>query len=175
MKNTYIWLITGLLGIVIGGSLIFFFQRQKTGYINTAVLMEKATVIAHIKSEVKIEVDKAKSNIDTLQQEFENQMKVYERNLSAMTTKEKELSQQLLNVKRQELIRYQQAVEEKLSGEEQKKTGEALKAINGYISEYGKEKGYTIIFATVNGNIAYADEAIDITEEIIKGVNEKVR
>lgn len=175
MKKNFIWVVAGLLGVIIGAGLIFILNSQKVAYINTALLMEKSIEMQRIKAHVKEYVGAAKANVDTLQMEFENKMKDYEKSVSSMSTKEKQMAQELLNMKRQELIRYQQAMEGKLSQDEQKLTAEVLKFINNYITEYGKKHHYKIIFATVNGNIAYAEESIDITEEIIQGVNEKVK
>ena len=46
--------------------------------------------------------------------------------------------------------------------------------MNDYIKEYGKKHGYTfIIGATGAGNLVYANEARNITKEILKGLNEE--
>jgi len=53
-------------------------------------------------------------------------------------------------------------------------TADIWKRINQYISEYGKEKGYDFIFgATGNGGLMYANDANNITEEIIPYINNK--
>ena len=44
--------------------------------------------------------------------------------------------------------------------------------INDYVKEYGKKKGYDIIFgASGSGNVMYASEASDLTEDVLKGLN----
>lgn len=46
--------------------------------------------------------------------------------------------------------------------------------INGYIKEYGDQKGYTYIFgANGDGSIMYAKEDNDITAELIDVINKK--
>jgi hypothetical protein len=47
---------------------------------------------------------------------------------------------------------------------------EILAEINTYIKQYGKEKGYDFILgATDNGNIVYAAEGKDITDDVLAG------
>jgi len=49
-----------------------------------------------------------------------------------------------------------------------------LTQMNTYIQLYGKDKGYTIILgANGQGSLLYAEEGIDITEDIITYINNK--
>jgi outer membrane protein len=133
--------------------------------------MENSKEMQALKKQSDKEGEILKANEDTLMAEFQNELKRYEKDLTKMSTKEKQLSTQLLETKRNQILQYQQATQQKSQQNMQQKSQTVLVNINKYISEYGKEKGYKIIFATTNGNIAYADQGIDITEEIIKKIN----
>jgi outer membrane protein len=53
-------------------------------------------------------------------------------------------------------------------------TADIWKRINQYTLTFGKEKGYDfIIGATGDGNLMYANEAYDVTEDLIKFINLK--
>ena len=55
---------------------------------------------------------------------------------------------------------------------DKKTTQTVINDINDYVKEFGKRKGYKIIFgASGGGNIMYADESSDLTEEVLKGLN----
>jgi outer membrane protein len=55
-----------------------------------------------------------------------------------------------------------------------KYTSDAWKRINQYIAEYGKQYGYDFIFgATGEGNLMYAENRNDITDEVIAFINQK--
>ena len=57
--------------------------------------------------------------------------------------------------------------------EDSKTTGEVVSQMNAYLKTYGKSKGYKIIMAaTEYGNIAYGEDGLDITEEVLKGLND---
>ena len=152
---------------------VFFFSASKVAYIDTAKLMEGSKEIQQIRTKLKTEGERAKANVDTLTMDFQKALQQHEKGLAKMTPNEKKLSEELLRTKQNQVMQYRQAVEQKVMQDEQSQTQVVLKNNNAKITEYGKEKGYKIIFATANGNIAYADEAINITEEILKQVNGK--
>lgn len=74
--------------------------------------------------------------------------------------------------KEQQLLRYRDAVQQQAQQENQRVTQAVLDEINAYIKKYGKEKGYTFILgATETGNIVYAAEGTDISDDVLKGLN----
>jgi len=67
---------------------------------------------------------------------------------------------------------YQQAIQKQIQEEDKKTTQTVINDINDYIKEYGKKKGYKIIFgASGGGNIMYASEGADLTQDVLKGLN----
>ncbi len=143
-------------------------KTPKIAYIDTNKLLSGVKEMQILQEQLKRERAIAKLKIDTLTTEFETALKAHEKELAQMTSKEKKLSEELLQNKQNQLVQYQQAINQKLQQQEQEKMGEVMKQVNSHIAEYGKKKGYTIILATANGNIAYADDAIDVTADVIK-------
>ncbi len=80
---------------------------------------------------------------------------------------------------RQEAIQRQgndlQALNQRLSNEfqaETEKFNEALSdSIQHYLAVYNKDKKYSMILSKMGDNILFADKALDITEEVIAGLN----
>jgi outer membrane protein len=115
-----------------------------------------------------------KANIDTLANEVQQQIFKYEKESSKMTTKERELSTELIRTKQKQLAEYQQAMNNQAQQEDSKMTTDVLTQVNAYIKKYGEANGYKIILAaTEYGNLAYADEALDVTEEVLNGLNQE--
>lgn len=156
---------------IIALTIVVFTRSEKVAYIDTSKLLSKSNEMQNLKKQLEKEQTSIAGNIDTLTTELQNSLKEYEKSQSKMSPKEKQLSQELLRNKQQQLIQYQQAVQQKVQGEEQKKTQEVLNTINARIKEYGERKGYKLILATSGGNIAYGDQAADITEEIAQLIN----
>lgn len=71
-----------------------------------------------------------------------------------------------------QLLRYREAIQQQAQQEDQRLTKAMLEEINAYLKQYGKGHNYTFILgATENGNIVYAAEGTDITEEVLTGLN----
>lgn len=126
----------------------------------------------------KAEFDKKanlmKANVDSLVSNWQKELKAYEKERTTLTPKELKLKQELLGNKQQQINGYQEAIQKKIQEEDKKVTQTVINDINDYIKEYGKNHGYKIIFgASGGGNIMYADESTDLTEEILKGLNEE--
>ena len=48
-----------------------------------------------------------------------------------------------------------------------------LNQVNSFVQDYGRKKGYDVIFGTtLSGNILYGKEVIDITNEVVEGLNQ---
>ncbi|MEN1784860.1 MAG: OmpH family outer membrane protein, partial [Bacteroidota bacterium] len=74
--------------------------------------------------------------------------------------------------KQQQLNNYQQAIQKQIQEEDQKMTQTVINDINAYVKEYGKREGHRIIFgARGSGSIMYAEEAANLTETVLAGLN----
>ena len=117
-------------------------------------------------------VSTMKANVDSLMAGWQDELKAYEKERSGMTKKELELKQELLQNRQQQINNYQQAIQKQIQEEDQKMTQTVINDINDYVKEYGESHGYRIIFgAGGTGNIMYAEEGADLTEEILKQLN----
>ncbi|RYF87208.1 MAG: OmpH family outer membrane protein, partial [Chitinophagaceae bacterium] len=59
---------------------------------------------------------------------------------------------------------------------QQQLTSDVLAKINSYIQEYGKDKGFKIIFGTTTeGNILYGLDEDDLTETILTNLNSQYK
>ena len=85
-------------------------------------------------------------------------------------------SQERVNQEQNRLLKKQQefeALEAKLSNElmiESNKNAEKVsEAVNSFLKEYNKDKGFNLILS--KASIMLADESMDITAEVIEGLN----
>ncbi|QKG59091.1 OmpH family outer membrane protein (plasmid) [Hymenobacter sp. BRD128] len=99
----------------------------------------------------------------------------WQRRADSLNTELQNLNKALVTArvaKEQQLIHYRDAIQQQAQQENQRLTQAVLAEINAYLKQYGKEKGYTFILgATESGNIVYAAEGTDITEDVLKGLN----
>jgi outer membrane protein len=113
------------------------------------------------------------SNIDSLTNDVKDAMKKYEKTAAAGTDKEKQLSKELISSKQKQLYDYQNAIKQNASQEEQRLTQNVLTTVNNYLLRYGKKHGYRMILIAANGNIAYADPGMDITDKVVDQLNKE--
>ena len=110
--------------------------------------------------------EKAKS----LQADYED----FERKLNnnAFVTRERaEAEQNRILKKREELEALQERLTNELAIENNKNSLLFRDSINAYIRDYNKEHGYNIILSRIGDNILYIDYAMNITQDIIDGLN----
>lgn len=131
----------------------------------------KGAITARKSYEVKVKTWQLR--IDTLATEVQNALRAYEKSVAKMPLNEQQLSKQLISTKQQQLADYQRAVQENAQQEDKKLTQGIISEINAFLLEYGKNNHYEIILiANQSGTIAYAREGLDITEDVVKGLNE---
>lgn len=171
--TTKIIAIIALLGTVILGVLHYTSQQKvQVAYINTPKLINEYEGMKAARAAFQHKSKTWQANVDTLSSEMEHAIKTFEKDRVGMTEKEMQLSQQLLQNKRQQLMQYQQAMQQKAQEEESRLNESVMAQINSYLKTYGEDSGYEIILgATTVGNIIYAKDYLDITDEAIKGLN----
>ena len=156
-------------------SIFSFFYLQSSSelvYVDVNKLLDgyKRTPIERAKFEEKAKALSA--NVDSLISNWQEELKLYEKERSSMTDKELKLKQELLGNKQQQINNYQQAIQKQIQEEDQKVTQTVINDINDYVKEYGKTHNYKIIFgASGGGSIMYADDTSDLTEIILEGLN----
>ena len=75
--------------------------------------------------------------------------------------------------KDQELLQRSQSMIAELEEYRNTKYNELTLNINNYIQEYNSEKKYDFILTKIGGNMLYANDALNITDDIVKGLNAK--
>ena len=149
----------------------YFREVNRFAYIDSARLMNGYTGMISAKNKIAAREKSFLESVDTMSFEFKNDLKKYEKERAKMTDEKKEFTEKLLKRKQEQFILYKDNMKKKLTHDEEKITVEVLKKINVVVSEYGKKNNYIIIFGTTSGNIVYANDAINITEEVLNILN----
>jgi len=141
-------------------------------YVDVNKLVEGYSRTKMVKVEFEKKATVLKSNVDSLLTDWQKELQTYEKERATMTSKELQLKQELLTNKQQQINGYQEAIQKQIQEEDKKLTQTVINDINDFIKEYGKKYGYKIIFgASGGGNIMYAAESTDLTEDVLKGLN----
>lgn len=116
---------------------------------------------------IRATLNEKMTNLQADYEEFERKL-----NNNAFATRERaESEQNRILKKRQELEELQERLSNELAIENNKNNVLFRDSINAFVQEYNKEKGYNIILSRLGDNILYIDYAMNITQEIIDGLN----
>jgi len=170
------WIIAFLLPLLILNLYLLFNQLTSKDlvFVDSSKLINNYKGMMDARKAYQQKAVVWQANVDTLVNEIQNDLKKFEKENAQMTPKERELTRQLLQNKQQQLADYQKATQQQAAQEDGQMTKQVVDEINQYIKDYGKRNKLKIILAATDyGNIAYAEEGIDITDEILEGLNKK--
>lgn len=144
------------------------FAEVKVAYVDLqkALNISKAGVAA--KNEIAAQVKKYEAEFKTKQEGLQQLKTELEKQAvllsdSAKAQKERDFQQ---NVK--ELQRFQKDIKDELQQKDAEHTKRILNDLFGILQKLGKEGGYTMVLEKNEGAVIYADESIDLTDELIK-------
>ena len=148
-------------------------SNAKLVYVDVNRLIEGYKRTKVIKAEYDTKVNKTKLQIDSLMTGWQQELQSYEKERAGMSPKDLLLKKEILSNKQQQINNYQESAEQHILNQDKKNTQTIINDINDYIKEFGSKHGYRIIFgASGTGNIMYANESSDLTEEVLSGLNE---
>jgi len=117
-----------------------------------------------------------RNTIDSLQYQVEFKLTKYYQDSGSISTNEKVERQRELYFLQQNLARVQEQLQQKATQKDAKLTEGVLNQINAFVEQYGKKHGFKIILGTNNsGTLLYADEATDITDDLLEALNKDYR
>lgn len=152
----------------------FFFKSGHIVYVDSNKLLNGYQGMIDARKAYQQKATIWKANIDTLTSEVQQQIFKHEKESPKMSIKERALSEELILTKQRLLSEYQQAMNNQAQQEDSKMTSDVLVQVNAYLEKYGEREGFKIILAaTEYGNLAYADDELDITEEVLAGLNKE--
>lgn len=166
---------TIILILLAGVCLYVYLSNSKIGYLNFDRLLEKYEGIQPAGQELEARTKIYRDNADTLAAELNRAVKNFETNKKKMAAAERNVRIQELEKQRNDVLRYREAMEGKIREEQEKTIDRFAKEIHEYLNEYSKKNNYSVIFYQQGQFIAYAEEGTDITDQVLKGLNERYR
>lgn len=150
-------------------------KASKIAYVNTDVLNDKYQYVKDISDVAKSNLQAMEANYKKKATDLQNrytefQQKASQGLLSENQTKE---AQEELG-KRKEELDMMEAKQQQLMDQLQVENEKVLKNIMEYIREYNKSSQYNYVLAYSNkiiGSVLLANDSLDITNEIVDGLN----
>ena len=151
----------------------------KIVYINMDTLLNNYTQSRELNEAFlkKLEANRTELNIkvknfDREAAEFRNKVE----NNGFMTRERAEQAQMDLMIKQQNLQKLQQEMTENAQREQMEINRKLYDAITNFLTEYNKTKGFQLILSTtLGGNVLFAQEGFDITNDVVNQLNEQYK
>jgi outer membrane protein len=145
--------------------------ETKIGVINAQDIIQKTKKGQQIQKKLEELGNSKRMEIETKQKELEKLQKELASpalNENTRTRKNREFEDKKINFNR--LVK---DIQKTLQEQQQKELMALYDEIMPLIQEIGKSKGFTLILDLANSGVAYFDQTIDITEDVIKAVDAK--
>lgn len=145
-------------------------------FVNTDTIMEHYDFVLDVQVDLKkyeqILQNQFTNTASTFKKEYEDYIKRASAGL--LTLEQQKKTEENLADRQQGIAEMEQSLAMQLQQEKLKRNMEVTDTIINYIKRYNLSKDYTFIFEQTYGSgLLYANPALDITSEILKGLNEE--
>lgn len=143
-------------------------------YVDSDSLLTKYQYFKDLKVKLDAKSKSAQTDLASKQQAFQREVAQYQQSQNTMPADQRASTEERLGRKQQELQTYQQNAGAALQNEQAEEQEKLYNKIADYLKVYAKGKGYKMVLTYQKGNsaILFADASLDVTSEVIVGLNE---
>jgi outer membrane protein len=145
-------------------------------YVNTDTLLNNYEFYKDVVKEFEKKRFELENDISKKGQSFQNKVALFQKRIQAggMSQSQAETTQQQLQKEEQDIMMYRDNAAASLGQEQASKTDEMLSNIQDYLGKYNAGDKYDMVIGySKGGGVLYAKENLDITAEVLKGLNEE--
>ena len=151
-------------------------KEVKTAYVDTSKLLEEYTEAKDIQAKYKNKSTEMGRELELEIKRFKADAENFQRNAQANGQAWAQQNGAALQKREQQLQYAQQSMVQQLQQEMGVEMDTLVTGVKKFIKNYGKEKGYSYIYGTgENATVLYAEDKYDITNEIVKQLNDKYK
>ena len=138
----------------------------KSAYINSKILLEQSPQAIAANTELQNQFGDREKNLRELATKIQEMEKTYQNDAAIMSAEQKKKAEDNIIQNKRRFQFEQQSLREDLQARQRELIQQLQASIKTVIQAYGKEKGFDFIFT--DASIAYASDALDITDEILQ-------
>jgi len=151
-------------------------KHPRIAYVELDSLNNEVTFIKERKTELEGEQKDIENDYDNSYKQLEAEKNNFLKRGAAITQPEAEAFQEKLIQQQQQVEADKQSRSQKLAEKGAKIMGDMQNTLKDFLNDYNKDKRYTYILATGTGldYMFYKDSTLNITSDIVKGLNDKM-
>ncbi len=141
-------------------------------FINSDSLLEEYNYFNALKESLEKKQDSIDVFLRTRAKSLETEVSAYQNSAAGMSPDQRASVEEKLMAKQQGLMEMKQTMVEELQDQESAMNDSIHDNLNRYLKEYNKGKNYLYILGYQRGSgILLANDSLDITKEILEGLN----
>ena len=146
--------------------------KVKIAYIDLDSLQNNYGYYKKIKVELEGKQKSANTELTSMQKKFQTRAMALQQKAQTMTPQEQEKAMAEMNSMQGDLQNRQQSIEGELFEYNAKMKEDILARIQNFLKTYNRDSRYSYIFSYEPGFMFYKDSSLDITNDVIKGLND---
>lgn len=149
-------------------------NSEKIVYVNSDSLLTKYQYFKDLKVKLDGKSKAAQSDLRSKEDAFKREVAQYQQQANTLPADQRASTEERLARKQQELQAYSQNAGAALQNEQAAENEKLYDKVADYLKGYAKKKGYKMVlgYSKGNGTILFADESLDVTSEVIVGLND---
>ena len=147
----------------------------KIAYFEMDSVNNKFVLIKDVKSELSREEEKINTELTRLQKSYNDRITQYQGQANSMSQVESENANRDILQLQDKIRSTKQNMEQRYQDLYMRKMQDVKLKVEDYLKEYNRDKGYAYILAYEPGFIFYRDSALNITADLISGLNAKYK
>ncbi|QHL89319.1 OmpH family outer membrane protein [Nibribacter ruber] len=142
-------------------------------YINADSLLKNYQHFKDAQARLKSKSQRLEQELRGKASSFQKEVGQYQQAGQGMTNEQRAATEQRLAQKEQQLAAQNQNASNQLAKEENEEMKKIYDKVEAYLKKLREEKGYKLVLSYTRGNsaILYGDESLDITQEVLDGLN----
>ena len=149
-------------------------QQDKIAYVDNTELIKEYQEKIDLENKYKLKYEEFQKKYDSASTAFTKEAEAFQNSAQGMSQSKQQEQYSALMQKRQQMAQTLQQEEQAINQQSAQEVDSLVKKIRTFVKDYGQNNGYTFILAeNEGGNVFYGEETKDITEEVLRELNNK--
>ncbi|WP_306639621.1 OmpH family outer membrane protein [Sanyastnella coralliicola] len=161
------------LALIVALGLIWKKSEDRTVYVRTAELIDAYQGMIDARNKYASLESELQRSLDSLRLDLKSTYMAFEQTAAGLSELDRNKSIAILENKKMQCDQFEESMYNHLTERDAELTGAVIDQVNFHIKQYGEEHGYDMIIGTtVDGNVLFGTEDLDITDEVLISLNE---
>lgn len=149
-------------------------QQEKTAFVETEKLLKEYQGAKDLETHINQRRDSVQSGLQEIETQFRALVQDYQTKAPKMSNSQREQKEQELLAQQSQMQELRQKEGQSFQAYSAEKMDTLVSNIKKFVADYAKKNGYTYVFGSnpTTENILYGDSSKDLTEEILKALND---